>query len=112
MSERSRTSWQLALPAIAGAALVLPFWGLEAINTSGFRTAGFPVVLFAGMWLLGASFVFVAAGTMRAIRSDQQPRPTALRLVPRVALTVSMAGLWIGLVVDQMPCFLGVPNCD
>jgi hypothetical protein len=29
---------------------------------------------------------------------------------PRVVILI--AWMWVGLVVDQMPCFLGVPNCD
>lgn len=27
-------------------------------------------------------------------------------------LALTLAFLWVGLVSDQMPCFLGVPNCD
>jgi len=25
---------------------------------------------------------------------------------------ILIAWLWAGALVDQMPCFLGVPNCD
>jgi hypothetical protein len=25
---------------------------------------------------------------------------------------ILLAWLWVGLIHDQMPCFLGVPNCN
>ena len=30
----------------------------------------------------------------------------------KVVLLGLVAWYWIGLVIDQMPCFLGAPNCD
>lgn len=29
-----------------------------------------------------------------------------------LAVMVLLAGSWAGILLDQMPCFLGVPNCD
>jgi hypothetical protein len=30
----------------------------------------------------------------------------------RVAFLVLIVWVWAGVIIDQMPCFLGVPNCD
>jgi hypothetical protein len=35
----------------------------------------------------------------------------AVRLLG-IAILGFIAYAWAGLVLDQMPCFLGVPNCD
>jgi hypothetical protein len=32
--------------------------------------------------------------------------------VAKAALLLLIAFLWIALIRDGMPCFLGVPNCD
>jgi hypothetical protein len=97
---------------IAGAALVAPFMILESVNTEGFRTAGFPGALFVFMWLLGASFLLTAAAVVQRVRTSERGSSGPLKLLTGVALSIAVAWFWIGLVVDQMPCFLGVPNCD
>ena len=86
----------MVVPAVAAFALVLPFVLLEAVNRGVDRN--FPVVLFALMWLLASAFVAILM------------RPSRWWL--RAALLIPIAAFWVGLVVDQMPCFLGVPNCD
>lgn len=30
----------------------------------------------------------------------------------RISLSNLIAWKWAGIVLDQMPCFLGIPNCD
>ena len=37
---------------------------------------------------------------------------TALAAGLSVVALVLIAYAWVGIVVDQMPCFLGRPNCD
>jgi len=29
-----------------------------------------------------------------------------------IVMLVLIAGLWVGILVDQIPCFLGALNCD
>ena len=103
-------SRDLKAAAMIGSVLVLPFIALEWTNTQGFAS-GFPAPLFAAMWLLTALFVVIV---MPALRMPAERRSTAdvVSLLSRVVLGIVLAGLWIGLVQDQMPCFLGVPNCD
>jgi hypothetical protein len=33
-------------------------------------------------------------------------------VLPRIATLIFIAWMWVAVVLDQMPCFLGVPNCD
>jgi hypothetical protein len=35
-----------------------------------------------------------------------------INLLLRVAFLALIAWMWGGILIDQMPCFLGVPNCD
>ncbi len=63
------------------------------------------------MWLL-AAFVFDYDADRAQPALGRYELAGIFRLMPRVAIVVLIAWLWVGLVVDQMPCFLGVPNCD
>jgi hypothetical protein len=64
---------------------------------------GFPVALFVLLWML-------PAGMTRSIISRRRSGAAGMAL--RVGLVGLFAWLWVGLLIDQMPCFLGVPNCD
>jgi hypothetical protein len=30
----------------------------------------------------------------------------------RVGFSALILMMWAGIIIDQLPCFLGVPNCD
>jgi hypothetical protein len=64
------------------------------------------------MWVVAAVFFLAAGSLLRAVRAggDLLARPGVLTL--RVVILLAAALFWGGLVNDQMPCFLGVPNCD
>ena len=93
----------LKLAALISTCLLLPFIVLEWINRQQFAE-GFPIPLFAAMWLLAAASIFVLLPVMRT--------RSAAGLIARVVVGVCVAWLWVALVQDQLPCFLGVPNCD
>ena len=95
--------------AMISLVLVLPFMVLELINRRNFFT-DFPVPLFGMMWLLTFSFILLLMPVARSLRKKQLRNP--LGLAARVVLLAIVASIWIRLVVDQLPCFLGVPNCD
>jgi len=97
--------------AIVGLVVVLPFVILEVINQTTFNLE-FPFPLFVLMWLLAASSVLVATPVVRSLRTSAGRGASVVRLMPRVVLVILIAWLWVDLVADQMPCFLGVPNCD
>ena len=98
-------------PVIVGGLLVLPFMALEFVNTRGFN-GSFPLALFVFMWLLGSAFLLAATNFVRRLQAAGGTPHNALRVLPALALSIAIAWLWVGLVADQMPCFLGVPNCD
>ena len=97
--------------ALAGLALILPFAIMQVINV-GVRRDDAPdlIVLFGLLWLLPA--LSIASG-LRMLRpppgSDTSPRS---RIVIAAVISIAATALWGGLLADQMPCFLGVPNCD
>jgi hypothetical protein len=107
----SRISATFATPAIVASLVVLPFVIIEAINTRGF-SEGFPLALFVVMWLLPAAFTLVLTPILRRLRAGGRAAAHPGALVPRVLLLILIAWFWLSLVIDQLPCFLGVPNCD
>lgn len=101
----------LKTPAIISFMLVLPFMILELVYRRNLN-AGFPVVLFAFMWLLALSFMFTLMPILQSVRGGNRNMLHPASVLPRIAVLMLVAALWLGLVLDQMPCFLGVPNCD
>ena len=99
----------LTTSAILSSVLVLPFVILEIINRGGIDTR-FPVVLFALMW--GLAFVFFAGSIAIARNARAGIMASPLSLAARIVILLVIAVFWTGLAVDQMPCFLGVPDCD
>jgi hypothetical protein len=108
---RANIPENLKTPAIVSSLLVLPFMILELVNRRGFNE-GFPIVLFGLLWLLPLGFVAILMPILRSLPAGNRNMQSAFSLLPRVALLILIAWLWVGLILDQMPCFLDVPNCD
>jgi hypothetical protein len=101
----------LRSPLIISTLLVLPFIALELVNRQKFHE-GFPIPLFGSLWLLGAAFIFILMPVLRNTPLRDKSIINPLSLFLRAALLIVIAWLWVGIVLDQMPCFLGVPYCD
>jgi hypothetical protein len=101
----------LGLAAVIGAVLVLPFLVLE-MTIGKVSYSSLPVMLFAILWLLPSTLVLIAAPLVRNFRSGKGLFANPVALVFRLAFFTLIAVFWINLLNDQMPCFLGVPNCD
>lgn len=101
----------LRSPALISLLLVLPFMILELINRQGFNE-GFPIPLFVIMWLLPLIFIVVLMPIVRNVRAGNSLMASPISLLIRVVLLILIAWMWTSLLIDQMPCFLGVPNCD
>lgn len=100
--------------AIISFLLVLPFMILELINRRNF-SEGFPIPLFGILWLLPMIFIVILMSLARIVRAGNRMMANPanlLLLLSRVAILALIAMMWAGILVDQMPCFLGVPNCD
>jgi hypothetical protein len=88
---------------------VVPFVLLELVNRKGFNE-GFPFVMFVLLWVLPAALFAGTMSTVKVLRSDNAQASGSL--IMRVILSGAIAWFWIALLTDQMPCFLGLPNCD
>lgn len=101
----------LRSPALISLLLVIPFMIMEIVNRRGFDE-GFPIPLFAMMWILPVIFILTGMPILRNLFAGNSLMAQPASLLIRVIILVIIAFLWTGLLRDQMPCFLGVPNCD
>ena len=97
--------------AIVSSGLVLPFMILESVNGRNFPH-DFPIVLFGLMWLMTLVFTVITLSFRRSLESGTRTVVESIGLMSKVVTLILIAWMWLSLVVDQMPCFLGVPNCD
>ena len=99
--------------ALLSLILVLPFALLESLNnTITNQNAPGLIVLFGLLWLLPVAFIVILVPLVRKVRAGRSVGENPINLVLRVALLALIATLWGGLLIDQMPCFMGIPNCD
>ena len=108
------TNFWLAAPLI-GSIFVLPFLMLE-LRYGAVSFSSFPYSLFLVLWLLPTAFLLTLVpilGMRGTVRSGQDKSfAHRLTLVVRIAFLMLVVVLWVSLIQDQLPCFLGVPNCD
>ena len=98
--------------AFVSSVLVLPFVILEFVfNNVNKQNALGLTLLFGLLWLLPSAFIVSLGPIVRSLwaRSGMMS-PTNLLL--RVAFSAVVAMAWGVLLIDQLPCFVGVPNCD
>lgn len=105
-------AWSNVLTAVVLATLLVsPFAALSA-TIGQLSYSGFPAALFAILWLAALAAVWTAAPTVRDLLAGRNPfsnpPAAALRLCAFLLVTI----FWFNIVADQMPCFLGIPNCD
>ena len=101
----------LKTPAIISFLLVLPFILMELVNRRAFQES-FPIPLFVFLWLLPVLFFLVRIPLVRAMRASANIFVNPFILLARVAALVLTAALFIGIIFDQLPCFMGVQFCD
>ena len=101
----------LRSPALISLLLMIPFMVMEVADRRGFNE-GFPIPLFVIMWLLPLSFILTAMPMVRNLQAGNSLMAQPVNLLIRIVILVFVAWMWTSLLIDQMPCFLGVPNCD
>lgn len=99
------------LPALISFLLVIPFMIMEVVNRRNL-SEGFPIPLFVIMWLLPLLFILTVTPILRNVRAGNSLLATPILLLVRVVFLSFLVWMWFGILLDQMPCFLGVPNCD
>ncbi len=93
--------------------LVLPFVILELMfNTVNQQNAPGLVVLFGLLWLLPMAFIVILVPVVRILRGGNGILANPINLLFKVAFLALIAMMWGGILMDQLPCFLSVPNCD
>ncbi|HEY8459812.1 MAG TPA: hypothetical protein VIM99_05490 [Blastocatellia bacterium] len=103
----------LGLAALIGFILVLPLVILQfTFSTVKGQNVPDLIALFGLMWLLSMAFVVILAPIMRTVRAGNNVLTRPIGLLFRGAFLVIIAWGWGLLLIDQLPCFLGVPNCD
>lgn len=110
---RSVLQTNLKSSALISLILVLPFAVLESLNSTITRQNAIGlIVLFGLLWLLPTAFIVIFVPIVREVRAGQTVTANPINLVLRVAFLAGIAMLWAGILIDQMPCFMGIPNCD
>jgi len=103
----------LKAAAIISFLLVLPFAILESLNQTITRqNAPGLILLFGVLWLLPTAFIVILVPVVRAVRAGNSLLAHPITLLFKVAILVFIAWFWGSLFIDQLPCFMGVPNCD
>ena len=99
--------------ALISLTLVLPLAILESLNhTITAQNAPGLIALFSLLWLLPVAFILILGPAVRTARAGNGVMANPINLLLRVALLASIAMVWVGILIDQLPCFIGVPNCD
>lgn len=101
----------LGSAALISFILLLPFMILESVNRRNLHES-FPVALFGFLWLLPVTFIVILVPMVRAVRTGQGVMANPINLLFRVTFLALIAAVWGWGLIDQLPCFLGVPNCD
>jgi hypothetical protein len=101
----------LQSPALISLLLIIPFMIRELVNRRSFNE-GFPISLFIIMWLLPVLFMVTGIPIVRNLRARNSVIANPVTLFVRVIFLAFLLWMWFGILIDQMPCFLGIPNCD
>lgn len=101
----------LKTPALVGLALTLPLILLELFNRWSFQE-DFPFPLFGMLWLLASTFCLVLLPLAQKLRARSNLLAQPVGLAVQVGLLFVIAAAWTGILLDQWPCFMGVPLCD
>ena len=96
---------------LISATLVAPFIVLQLVNRRIFHE-DFPFVLFTFMLLHSLFIVLLLTPALRRLRVESSLRALGLGHWAGLLLGILLVFVYANVVIDQLPCFLGVPNCD
>ena len=97
--------------SLIGFLVVLPLIVLELINGQNLDL-GFPTALFVMLWLLPVLFTITLLPIIRTIQNRENILAHPIPLLLRITFITITSLMWINIIIDQLPCFMGVPNCD
>ncbi len=96
---------------LVSATLVVPFIIIQWVNRRAYHEE-FPFLLFTFMSLHSLLIILSLTPALRRLRAERSLRALKLRHWAGLVLGVFLAYVYANVVIDQLPCFLGVPNCD
>ena len=96
---------------LVSALLVAPFLVLQLVNR-GTTRGDFPVALFLFMSLHALLIVLLVTPALRYLREERRPGALTLGHWAGLSLALLLGYAYATVISDQLPCFLGVPNCD
>jgi hypothetical protein len=101
----------LVTSLLISSTLVVPFVVLQVVNRRAFPEA-FPFVLFIFMSLHSLLIVLSLMPALRRFRSARKLSALTLGHWAGLVVSVILVLIYANVIIDQLPCFLGVPNCD
>ena len=102
---------KLGFAALFGLVLTLPLVSLEFTFNGTGSMRGY-VALFGFLWILASLLSLMCMSLVQTVRAGTRVGAKSFQLALRVVGLTVIVMIWGSLVVDQFPCFLGVPNCD
>jgi hypothetical protein len=96
---------------LISATLVAPFAVLQLVNRRTFHE-DFPLLLFTFMSLHSLFIVLLLTPALRRLRAERSLRALGIGHWVGLLLGIFLVFIYANVVIDQSPCFLGVPNCD
>lgn len=101
----------LKTAAIISFITVLPFVILELTFNTSINVSDF-TALFGFLWLSAAASVVVLMPVLQNVRAGNCAAAKPFNLLLRIAFSALVLTMWAGIIIDQLPCFLGAPSCD
>ncbi len=83
----------------------------EAGNSPRLNDFG-KIVMFSTLLLLPLGFIISLVPVARNVRAGDSFTANPVNLLVAVALFIFISTLVTGFIIDQYPCWIGVPNCD
>lgn len=105
----AKVLYRLRFPAAASLLLMLPYVLMETARRR--PPEAFPYAVFAILWLLQVAFMLLLKPVLQTVRPGRPGTQPGWLFLSAVCL-VLIGWLWASVMVDQIPCFLGVPDCD
>jgi hypothetical protein len=93
------------------AILVAPFIVMQLVNRRTLREE-FPFVLFTFMLLNALLIVLLLRPPLRHLQAERSLRALGFAHWAGLSLGIVLVFVYANVVIDQLPCFLAVPNCD
>jgi hypothetical protein len=92
--------------------LAFTFDIMKRLNTFSLKNAADYIVVFGLLWLGMTAIIFILRQLVRNIRAGESLLAHPAKMILAVAALSCIALFVGGIIVDQYPCWLGVPNCD